>query len=111
MIKVTVHQSERGEIAAFTVEGHANFARYGSDLVCAGVSAVVFGALNGIVELTGVVPKVEEGGEGGYLHCEIPGDVPEEKRPEVDLLLKAMVVSLRTIEKDYGKYIRITFQR
>lgn len=111
MIRVTIKQTKAKEIASFTIEGHANFSEYGSDLVCAGVSAVAFGTLNAIVELTKVVPNVKQGGEGGYLHCTLPKDLPDEVKDKIQLLVKGMIVSLQTIEKDYGKYIQITFKQ
>ena len=33
---------------SFTMSGHADFAEHGQDLVCAGASAVSFGAINAI---------------------------------------------------------------
>ncbi len=33
------------------ISGHAEFAKKGQDLVCAGISAIAFGALNGFNEL------------------------------------------------------------
>ena len=38
------------------------------DIVCAGASAVSFGAINAIHELTGVTPEIEQG-EDGFLNC------------------------------------------
>ncbi|WP_033828303.1 ribosomal-processing cysteine protease Prp [Bacillus andreraoultii] len=111
MIKVTIKQTSDQKIAAFTVEGHANFDKYGSDIVCAGVSAVTFGSLNAVEALTHVVPEIEQGGEGGYLHWQVPNRLPEETEDKVQLLLQGMVVSLQTIEQSYSDYIKITFKK
>lgn len=40
MIKIKVYKN------AFVIEGHALFAEHGTDIVCAGVSAIAMGALN-----------------------------------------------------------------
>lgn len=111
MIHVTIERNTDGKISAFTVEGHANFDEYGSDIVCAGVSAVTFGVINAIEALTQVVPVVEQGGEGGYLHCKITENLPDEIQANVQLLLEGMLVSLQTIEESYSDYVNITFKK
>ncbi|MCU9592883.1 ribosomal-processing cysteine protease Prp [Caldibacillus thermolactis] len=110
MINVTIVRKDDGQISSFTVEGHANFDMYGSDIVCAGVSAVTFGAINAVEALTSCIPTVEQGGEGGYLYCEVPKDLPAEEEEKVQLLLSGMIVSLQTIEESYSDYIKITFK-
>lgn len=106
MIKV-VFDAPQERIASFTLSGHANFAKKGSDIVCAGVSAVSFGAVNAIMSLTDVEPEIEQGREGGYLRCTIPGNLSLESEEKVQLLLNGMLISLQTIERDYGKYMKI----
>ena len=109
MIRVTIEETSTKDIRSFTMTGHANFAEYGSDIVCAGVSAVAFGTLNAVEALTSVTMDVIQGGEGGYLHCQVPEHLPREKMAQVQLLLKGMVVALESIEREYSEYITITF--
>lgn len=110
MIHVEINKHANGDICSFTLDGHADFNKKGKDIVCAGVSAVVFGTINAIMELTEVEPIVEQGKKGGYLRCIIPDNLPLEINDQVQLLLQGMFVSLQTIEMDYSKYIKITFQ-
>ena len=110
MIRATINRTKSGSIQSFTISGHAGFAAHGSDIVCAGVSAVSFGAVNSIISLTGVTPDIEQGADG-FLRCEIPGDLPEETQEKIQLLLEGMVVSLQTMERDYGKHIKLTFKK
>ncbi|NNU83136.1 ribosomal-processing cysteine protease Prp [Geobacillus sp. BMUD] len=107
MIRVTIEREADGRIRAFTMEGHAHFAKRGKDIVCAGASAVSFGTINAIEALLGVRPHVSLGKDGGYLRCELP-KLEEAAAEKVQLLLEAMVVSLKTIERDYGTFIRVT---
>ncbi|MFD2446210.1 ribosomal-processing cysteine protease Prp [Bacillus sp. CGMCC 1.16607] len=109
MIQITINRLESGLISSFTLSGHAQFANRGQDIVCAGVSAVSFGAVNSVIALTGIEPMIEQG-KDGFLRCELPSNLSEETQMKVQLLLEGMVVSLQTIEKDYGKHIKITFQ-
>ncbi|WP_442595223.1 ribosomal-processing cysteine protease Prp [Neobacillus sp. D3-1R] len=108
MIQVTINRLESGLIQAFSLSGHAQFANRGQDIVCAGASAVSFGAVNSVIALTGVEPKIEQG-KDGFLRCVIPDHLSEETQKKVQLLLEGMIVSLQTIEKDYGKHIKINF--
>jgi len=107
MINVEIERTKEGKIRAFTMKGHANFAQHGQDIVCAGASAVSFGTVNSIMALTNVQPHITQGENGGYLRCVLPRIDDEATAEKVQLLLEAMLVSLQTIERDYGEYIRV----
>ncbi|MBU8879548.1 ribosomal-processing cysteine protease Prp [Bacillus sp. FJAT-29790] len=110
MIQVTIHRKQSGTIQSFTVSGHAFFAKRGNDIVCAGVSAVSIGAINAVHALTGITPEIEQK-EDGFLSCVIPDTIPADTDEKIQLLLEGMVVSLRTIEEEYGQHIKITFKK
>lgn len=99
-----------GMIQSFTMSGHADFSNHGEDIVCAGASAVSFGAVNSVIKLTGVQPDIEMG-DGGFLRCTVPDDLPSAVQEKVQLILESMIVSLQTIEQEYGKHIKITFKQ
>ena len=52
MIQVTVHKKNQ-RIVSFEMTGHANFSEHGSDIVCAGVSALAITTVNSIEKLAG----------------------------------------------------------
>ncbi|WP_367616881.1 ribosomal-processing cysteine protease Prp [Heyndrickxia coagulans] len=54
MIRVRIKRKKNGNISSFEMSGHAEFAGYGQDIVCAGASAVSFGTVNAIMEVAGV---------------------------------------------------------
>ena len=110
MIRMTIKRTKAGFIHSFTLEGHADFANRGEDIVCAGASAVSFGAVNSVIKLTGVKPVIDMR-ESGFLQCTIPENLSDEVQDKVQLLLEGMVVSLQTIEQDYGSHIKITFKQ
>ncbi|HLQ95008.1 MAG TPA: ribosomal-processing cysteine protease Prp [Pseudogracilibacillus sp.] len=105
MINVVLYQ-KGNNIHAFELSGHANSGPYGYDLVCAGVSAVTFGAVNALIELSEADPFIQQEDDGGYLYVELPDSSDNEG--DIQTILKAMVVSLETIERDYASYIHIT---
>lgn len=108
MIKIIINEQQFGRISSFEMKGHADFAEHGKDLVCAGASAVSFGAVNAVIALTGITPDIHQGSDGGYLKVEFP---VTEKDDEIQLIVKAMIVSLQTIEQDYGQHIKLIFNR
>ncbi|WP_332238370.1 ribosomal-processing cysteine protease Prp [Sporolactobacillus sp. KGMB 08714] len=107
MIILTVDRNRKREITAFKLTGHAGSGPYGYDLVCAAVSAVSFGALNAVESLTGTRMKVRQAEQGGFLECTCPEDAAEDVRNKTQLILEAMLVSMKTIETSYGDYIKI----
>ncbi|MGJ7912286.1 ribosomal-processing cysteine protease Prp [Neobacillus sp. LXY-1] len=109
MIQVTINRTKSGLIQSFEISGHAFFADRGKDIVCSGVSAVSVGAVNAVHELTGITPEIDHG--SGLLRCVLPDYIPEDINEKVQLLLEGMAVSLRTIEEEYGKHIKITFKK
>lgn len=110
MINITINRNETGLIQSFSMSGHALFANHGSDIVCAGASAVSFGAINAIHELTGITPEIEQG-EEGLLNCRLPDHISKSVQNNIQLLLEGMVISLQTIEEQYGEHIKITFKK
>ena len=108
MINVTIHRKSKS-ILSFVVSGHAFFADRGKDIVCAGTSAVVVGAINAVHAITGVTPEIRQ--EDGFLSCKLPSNLDEATSEKVQLLLEGMVISLQTIEQEYGKNIKITFKK
>ena len=109
MIKATVTKEQSGRIHSFEMSGHAQFAEHGKDLVCAGASAVSFGALNAIMKLTESQPTIKQGSDGGYLKAIFSKDEIEDH--DIQLILNTMIVSLQTIEQDYGEHIKIIFKK
>lgn len=102
-------RKRNNQIERINISGHAGSGPAGYDLVCAGVSAISFGAINAIYKLVKIVPEVEQRDDGGYLDISFPENIGETEREKVQLLLEAMIVSLQTIEDEYGEYIRIKY--
>lgn len=109
MIEITITRTGSDQIREFEIKGHAFFAERGKDIVCAGVSAVSIGAINAIHALTGVIPEIKQG--NGFLRCVISENQSEDITEKVQILLEGMVISLQTIEEEYGKNLKITFKK
>ncbi|MEI7025248.1 ribosomal-processing cysteine protease Prp [Paenibacillus sp. y28] len=107
MIRVEVRRAAADRsIVSFRVEGHADFAVAGKDIVCAGVSAVTVGTVNAIEALLDIELPCEM--ENGLLDVSVPAGIEANRYQQTQLLLESMVVMLQSIQESYGKYIRIT---
>lgn len=108
MITVKVTEKKK-DILQVIISGHADSGPYGYDLVCAGVSAVSFGAVNAVYRLTNLKLIIEQKDDGGYLDISFPKEVTDNQWKKAQLLLKGMIVSLETIEEQYGEHIQIKY--
>lgn len=107
MIEVTIQKHEE-KVSSFKLSGHADSGPYGYDLVCAAVSAVSFGSVNAVLELCNIDLDIHQGDEGGLLSVQIPHSVDINQWEKASLLFEAMIISLRTIEREYNQFIKIT---
>lgn len=105
MVEIEIKKSESGQISTITMKGHADYDIHGQDTVCAGASAVVFGATNALFELTDGQVTIEQGQDGGYFKIEIL-----EFDEKAELILNSMIISLQTIEESYQKYIKLSYK-
>ncbi|PWU68347.1 MULTISPECIES: ribosomal-processing cysteine protease Prp [Gracilibacillus] len=105
MIEVTIKR-KAGHIKSFMIKGHAGSGPYGHDLVCAAVSAISIGAVNAVLSLCEMDLLIDQAGdEGGFLEVTIPDNQEDEN---ASLLFEGMLVSLETVEQDYGQFISIS---
>ncbi len=102
MVKVTVTWNQQ-VIIGLRVTGHANAAEAGQDLVCASVSSIATGALNALdlivhdaCELTLV------NGPDPLIDIKV-----KHNRPEVQPILSAVLIQLKTLAENQSRYIRI----
>ena len=101
MIKGTFKRNDAGQIVSFTLTGHADAGPYGSDIVCAGVSALAISTVNGIASLAGFEPIVEMNEEeGGYLYTEVTSGMTQEQNNIAEILLENLLLGLQSIEAE-----------
>jgi len=110
MITVTIYSDENRKSYGFEISGHALSDVYGRDLVCAGASAVAFGAVNAINHITGITPEIEQGAEGGYLKVTMPTDLDSETDAKLQVILNTMVTQFYTMTASYSEYIELKYK-
>lgn len=99
MIKVIIKENNN-LIKEITVKGHANFAAYGNDIVCAATSSIVITSINAMLRLDGNCLEYEE--SDGLIKIKIL------KNDKVtNTLVKNMIELLKELESKYPKNIKL----
>lgn len=112
MIKAHFIVNADSQIISFKITGHADSGPYGSDIVCAAVSAVSIGTINSLQKLAGFEPVVEADNlNGGLLNCQIPATVEGRALETAQILLQNLQLTLQDITEQYGQYIQVQTTR
>ena len=99
MILVKV-QKQRQLIKKIEISGHADSARYGEDLICAAVSAVVTGTLNAVEELVSGSCRIRQS-----IKQTVIAEATENQT--LQIILETMLYQLKTVAESNPQYIRI----
>lgn len=108
MINVEILKNVDGFVRKFIVNGHSDYAVYGSDIVCSAVSALTQTAVMGLQDIAGI--SVNYSIEEGFLNCEIPIIHERDKLLKTNAILDTMILGLTNIEKNYSSYIYIVIK-
>lgn len=110
MIKAQFHRDQNGRIVSFIVKGHAGSGPYGYDIVCAAVSAVTIGTVNGIDAIAGFQPQVAmDNDNGGYLSVKITTDksMTDHQKDAAQILLENLLLEMQSIQKQYAQFVSV----
>lgn len=88
---------EHGHYKKFAIDGHAEYAEEGQDIVCAAVSALVINAINSIEQFTEDAFTCDCR-DGMIQNWEFTSAVS----PETELLMDSLMLGLANIQKSYG---------
>lgn len=100
MIEAQFLTTKDGKLSGFIVKGHAGFANFGSDIVCASVSSAVMQTANTATEIFGIKADASVG------ENEIKFGLLEESL-EGDKLLRGLKLHLEALSEDYPKTIKV----
>ena len=99
MIKIKVSKKSN-EITKIVITGHANYAEYGKDIVCAAVSATVLTTLNGIIAIDNSILEVENKQDKMIIDIKKENEVSK-------ILIDNMINCLKELVIEYPKNIKI----
>ena len=108
MIKGTFKREENGSLISFEVSGHSTAGPFGSDIVCAAVSALTFNTVNSIEALAGFTPILDIDHEAlGYLYFETIADITQEQSNIAQILLESLLLGLQSIQTEHSEFMTI----
>ena len=108
MTQITFHKTTAGEYQGFTCDGHAGYANYGEDIVCASISVLVINTINSLEQIAGEQMQVETDEDAGLIRCSF---VNQPLKETSRALMDSLVLGLSQIEKQYGKkHCKLTFE-
>jgi hypothetical protein len=107
MTTITIYKSQDGVFKRLTCRGHAGYAAYGSDIVCASVSCLVINTINSLDKLVHEEMDVETDEEQGFIDCRFRQTLSGEGV----LLMNSLILGLEGIVDSYGKkYLELKFK-
>ncbi|MGP1613076.1 MAG: ribosomal-processing cysteine protease Prp [Catonella sp.] len=99
MIKVLVSIDKECDYKSIEFSGHALFANYGNDIVCAAVSILAINTLNSIEVFCRDKVEVIDDAQKGYLKLIFKSKLSD----NANLLIKSLMLGLDGISHEYGK--------
>lgn len=107
MTTITIYKSQNGEYKRMTCKGHAGYAAYGKDIVCASVSCLTINTINSLDELVHEKMDIITDEERGFIDCIFQNILSKEGT----LLMDSLVLGLQGIADSYGeKYLELKFK-
>ncbi len=87
--------------------GHTGYAEYGSDIVCASISAIVGSACLGLTQVLGIRAKIKRNDDDGYLEIGLPKNMDKQLADKAQVIMNTTLVSLLDIAKGYPSNIKV----
>lgn len=107
MIQADFYRDRAKAVRRIEIKGHAGYAEYGQDVVCAAVSALAINMANSVEKFTTDHIKGSVGDEAGSFSFSFPDSIC----PESQLLVNSLILGLEMIRDSYGaEYIKIRFR-
>ncbi|MBL0387046.1 ribosomal-processing cysteine protease Prp [Tumebacillus sp. ITR2] len=110
MIRSIIWRDKQGRVGRFSLQGHADAAEYGQDIVCAAVSMLVINTVNSAEQLLGVVLATDDTTAPGDVKCSIPVLADQTADDKLQLLLEAMVLGLHSVRDEYPDFVKVNMK-
>ena len=98
MIQITLY-SQGDEITGFACTGHAGYAEYGSDIVCAAVSILTTTCVNALESVAGLKPTVKA--SSGNMKVTRPTGSGR----DAQVIFQTLRQGLRDLQAEYSQYL------
>lgn len=105
MIRVNVVRDSAGFIWQLAVEGHAEYAEPGQDIICAAASVTAYTAVGALEDLAGIKDVYTE--NDGFLFLSIPEAITEEQKQVAGIILETTVIGFKQIELTHKEFLTV----
>ena len=106
MIKIEMVKVNNN-LESVSINGHANSAEYGSDIICAAVSVLSQSIVNGMIKSLDGREDFFSLSDDGRIKIDIPKDVNDIQKIKLQALADMLEVNFADLSKTYSKYIRL----
>ncbi len=111
MIKINIVENDK-IVSLIELNGHANYASSGSDIVCSGVTTATYTTINLLDRLDKTYYQLEVKDPDGYLKLTINNDlVKVADQKTVKLIIDNLIDMYKMLEEDYPKNLKINYRR
>ncbi len=107
------YKDNKGNITRYRIYGHSGYEEKGKDIVCAAVSVLSQTALRALVEVIGICEDDIDfyiDAENAVLDVNIPSNLDEVTKSEVEIILKTLEVGIESIIEIYPKYVTLRYR-
>lgn len=106
MTKIKIFK-KNDKIVKIDCDGHTGYGVAGEDIVCSALSSIVQTAALGVLAVAGVNAKMQRNDRDGRFVLELPDDMSEEQRHDVDVILNTMLCGVQDLYEGYSDFIEL----
>jgi uncharacterized protein YsxB (DUF464 family) len=107
---VVILYAQGETLHGFCCQGHAGYAPAGSDIVCAGVSALTATCVNALESVAGIQVRLVRRPEDAYLQALLPRELSREQHHDAQVLLKALRQCIGDLAAQYPNFVQLSIQ-
>lgn len=101
MIEIVIKTRDKN-ILGFEVEGHANYAQIGQDIICAGVSALTFNSINTLYEIVKIKDNMNVVVNENEIILDVDANnIDKQKLHDTQVVLRGYELGIQSIIKEY----------
>ncbi len=101
--------AEDPALLGFELRGHADFDRYGRDIVCAAASCLAITTVNSLEAQLGTAGKVSS--REGFLSCRLPQHLDSAQWQTSQVILRTLIVGFEGLVESYPEHVSVEFVR
>ena len=107
MLEVTFYRDGQDRLSSVFARGHADFGKYGEDIVCAAVSAILQALRLGLETYANLPLDTDQ--ESGEFHLRWPESARDD--PAVKAIVATAELSVERIAGQYPEHVKFTRER